>query len=58
MIANQYYNKHIGEPYEITLENGKTIQMGGNYIVKLTNGTSKKVSELTENDNIIVKDTI
>jgi len=53
-IANQYYTNLIGEIYDITLENGKTIQMGGNAVVKLTNGLTKKVSELTENDDVLI----
>jgi DNA polymerase elongation subunit (family B) len=53
-IANQYYTNLIGEIYDITLENGNTIQMGGNTMVKLANGLTKKVSELTENDDVLI----
>jgi DNA polymerase elongation subunit (family B) len=54
MIANQYYRKNIGEMYEIVLENGKTIELGGNVPIMLTNGLTKKVSELTVNDDVLI----
>jgi DNA polymerase elongation subunit (family B) len=54
LIANKYYTTNIGDPYEITLENGEVVELGGNAVVTLTNGSTKKVSELTEFDDIII----
>lgn len=53
-ITNKYYTKHIGEMYDITLENGELIQLGGNAIIELMDGSKKRVSELTEGDEISV----
>lgn len=52
MITNKYYTQHIGEMYDITIETGEVIRLGGNVVVELTDGSKKRVSELTETDDI------
>jgi len=54
LIANNYYNSVTGDAYVIQLENGETVSMGGNLPVTLTNGMIKKVSELTEEDDVLL----